>query len=159
MMGVLPELLLCLFVHTCIYAEFQMERAGDHCTLTRIYIHSSSCRLLEACCPASWSVGWNRRDTQGLFESGAEFKLLGAERNKRNQRLPERSRGFCVLYPDRFRQWASPLSSSEIEWNNTGPCEGNEGPVVKLVRSEKRLLVSLRVFCSFSRAWHVLASF
>lgn len=71
----------CVFLSTLfIYFEYQMEPAGDRCTLSLLGIHSSSCRLLEACCPNSRPVGWNRRDTKSLFERGEEIKLLEFQR-------------------------------------------------------------------------------
>ncbi len=98
-MWVVPEPLPRLFVQALIYVEYQMERAGDRCTLTLLYIHSSSWRLLEACCPAGRPVGWNRKDTQSFFESGAEIKLLGARREgEKSTSLREKSAPLWTVH-------------------------------------------------------------
>lgn len=83
MMWVVPELLLCCFVHALIYFEYQLGQTGDRCTLTVLYIHGSSCRLLEACCPTSRPIGWNTKDTESFFESCAEIKLLEVKEERK----------------------------------------------------------------------------
>lgn len=88
-----------LFVHTRIYVEYQMERAGDRCTLTLLYIHGGSCRLLEACCPTGRPVGWDRKDTQSFFESWAEIKLLEARKvGEKSTSFREESALLCTVH-------------------------------------------------------------
>lgn len=71
-----------LLLATCDNVKKATERAAERCAPTLLYILSSGCRRLEACCRTRCPVGCNKKDTQSCYESGAEIKHFRAKKKE-----------------------------------------------------------------------------